>query len=155
MAKGIRVTQKEFEEIKQLLNAGVPRKMICQLKNRDDGTIAMMIKAETFDDYKVARDEITQRKRNARKTVSMDGQMKQELVKMMFFSVDPKNCPFCGSNRVAPAGARTEDGIFTYTVLCSNCGIGIFRARTEESEWNAYSSAEEAVIDWNRRSYCV
>ena len=61
-----------------------------------------------------------------------------------------KRCPFCGGKAGAFTG-MTEDGGYSYTVICKECGVGIFRARTTEHDWSAYASEYEAIRAWNRR----
>lgn len=62
-----------------------------------------------------------------------------------------KPCPFCGGEAKLME-ARTKDRISTYSVICQNCGVGIFRATTaKDKTWKGYADAEEAAEDWNRR----
>ena len=62
MAKGIPVTEKEFDKIKTLIESNVPLKMIAQLAKRDLSTIIMMQKCETFNPYTELRKSINAKK---------------------------------------------------------------------------------------------
>ena len=62
MAKGIPVTEKEFDRIKTLIKSNVPLKMIAQLVNRDLSTIIMMERCETFNQYTELRKSINAKK---------------------------------------------------------------------------------------------
>ena len=63
MAKGIPVTKEEFDKAKLLLDSGVPKKMIAELLTRDQDTIKMMGRSDTYEDYIGARAAINARKR--------------------------------------------------------------------------------------------
>lgn len=62
-----------------------------------------------------------------------------------------KPCPFCGGDAEVMY-ACTEDGTKTISVVCQKCKIGIFRARLEPDEWNAWEKPEKAIEAWNRRA---
>ena len=62
MAKGIPVTEKEFDKIKTLIESNVPLKMIAQLAKRDSSTILMMQRCETFNQYTELRKSINAKK---------------------------------------------------------------------------------------------
>jgi len=62
-----------------------------------------------------------------------------------------KPCPFCGGKANIRYGHDIDNNI-TYAVVCESCGTGIFRAKAEEWEWDAYNSPNEAAEEWNRRA---
>lgn len=66
--------------------------------------------------------------------------------------INLERCPFCGGE-AKPAEARTEDGAPSYSVICSKCHTGIFRARVgEANDWDGYQNIYDAVAAYNRRA---
>ena len=63
------------------------------------------------------------------------------------------SCPFCGG-KAAPVYAKTEDGQITYSIVCSDCKTGIFRARIVggNPEHDTFENIYDAVAAWNRRA---
>ena len=63
-----------------------------------------------------------------------------------------ERCPFCGGE-AKPAEARTEDGTPSYSVICSECYTGIFKARVGgAADWIGYQNIYDAVATYNRRA---
>jgi Lar family restriction alleviation protein len=62
-----------------------------------------------------------------------------------------KPCPFCGGE--ALYGEAIVEGTTThsYSVICSKCGIGIFKPWTSGDTWEPFTSEKEARKAWNRR----
>lgn len=60
--KGIRVTEKEFINVKFMNDSGVPVKTIASLLKRDIETIKMMIRADDYASYLETRKAINTRK---------------------------------------------------------------------------------------------
>jgi hypothetical protein len=67
MAKGIRVTEKEYEKIKVLCDKQLPQKMIADLTGRDPGTIGLMQQTTSYDEYIKVRRMINDRRKDRQK----------------------------------------------------------------------------------------
>jgi hypothetical protein len=67
MAKGIRVTEKEYEKIKVLCDKQLPQKMIADLTGRDPGTIGLIQQTTSYDEYIKVRRMINDRRKDRQK----------------------------------------------------------------------------------------
>ena len=67
MAKGIRVTEKEYGKIKVLCDKQLPQKMIADLTGRDPGTIGLMQQTTSYDEYIKVRRMINDRRKDRQK----------------------------------------------------------------------------------------
>jgi len=65
MAKGIPVTKQEFEKAKKMAKFGVPQNMISEFLSRDEGTISMMVRCSTFEEYVEVRKAVNSRKKTS------------------------------------------------------------------------------------------
>ncbi len=61
-----------------------------------------------------------------------------------------KECPFCGG-KAELAEARTNYSSESYSVICTDCNVGIFSPKKNAKSFNGFSSAEDAIEAWNRR----
>ena len=64
-----------------------------------------------------------------------------------------KSCPFCGGRAFVAMGQSEDDPtLISYSVICNNCGVGIFRGPTKDNpSRDMFKTAEEAAEAWNRR----
>lgn len=64
-----------------------------------------------------------------------------------------KACPFCGGKATVAIGQDESDpSRISYSVICQNCGVGIFRGKTKDNlSREPFDSAEDAAEAWNKR----